>query len=527
MATETINLEVKSNVGQVTKETEGLVQNFKVMGVSLNDIKKSFGNITSVARKSFSTIKAGIAATGIGALIIAFGSLFTFLTKTKEGAETLERAFSGISAAFKVLIDRISTFGGSIVKLFRGDFKGAVEDLRATFSSLGDEIREETRAAIELTRQLQALKDADRSLRVETAQRRAEIERLKLVAEDTTKSEQERLKAAKDAFSIEQQLLDKRLENAEEAVRIQKEQMSMSKNLEEDLDKLAELEINLANISQESTTKQIELNNKINQINNEAELKRQEAAAKKKADEDAELERLEKLRQKNEELLTQQLADIEALSNFEENFANERALREADDERKRLLLQEKIRRDNQLNQLKDLKEFGGIKAKLEGEILEDSRKKQEAINKRFDNLEKQQKIGAVQELGSALGQLAGKNKEVAVAEAIINTYQGATKALAQGGIFGVVSAAAVVANGLNSVKQIMAQDVGTGTGGGGGGASASFSNVGATDLAPQMTSGQFTLGTGEAPEPIQAFVVSDDITQSQNKLANIRRRATI
>jgi hypothetical protein len=29
------------------------------------------------------------------------------------------------------------------------------------------------------------------------------------------------------------------------------------------------------------------------------------------------------------------------------------------------------------------------------------------------------------------------------------------------------------------------------------------------------------------PDPIQAYVVTDDMTNSQNKLAQIRRRATI
>ena len=29
------------------------------------------------------------------------------------------------------------------------------------------------------------------------------------------------------------------------------------------------------------------------------------------------------------------------------------------------------------------------------------------------------------------------------------------------------------------------------------------------------------------PEPLRAFVVTDDMTSSQNQLANIRRRATI
>jgi len=42
-----------------------------------------------------------------------------------------------------------------------------------------------------------------------------------------------------------------------------------------------------------------------------------------------------------------------------------------------------------------------------------------------------------------------------------------------------------------------------------------------------MMQGAFTLGGGVEPEPARAYVVSDDITNNQNKLAIIRRRATI
>ena len=43
-----------------------------------------------------------------------------------------------------------------------------------------------------------------------------------------------------------------------------------------------------------------------------------------------------------------------------------------------------------------------------------------------------------------------------------------------------------------------------------------------------MMSAAFDLsGGGGAPEPVKAYVVTDEMTSSQNQLANIRRRATI
>ena len=42
-----------------------------------------------------------------------------------------------------------------------------------------------------------------------------------------------------------------------------------------------------------------------------------------------------------------------------------------------------------------------------------------------------------------------------------------------------------------------------------------------------MMSGAFTLNGGQQQDVARAYVVSDDITNNQDKLAMIRRRATI
>ena len=49
------------------------------------------------------------------------------------------------------------------------------------------------------------------------------------------------------------------------------------------------------------------------------------------------------------------------------------------------------------------------------------------------------------------------NQALAIGEAIFNTYQGATKALAQGGIFGIATAGLVIATGLAQVANIRSQ----------------------------------------------------------------------
>tara|TARA_R100001594_G_scaffold30570_1_gene57161 strand:+ start:19109 stop:20884 length:1776 start_codon:yes stop_codon:yes gene_type:complete len=49
------------------------------------------------------------------------------------------------------------------------------------------------------------------------------------------------------------------------------------------------------------------------------------------------------------------------------------------------------------------------------------------------------------------------NQALAIGEAIMNTYQGATKALAQGGIFGIITAGLVIATGMAQVANIRNQ----------------------------------------------------------------------
>jgi len=498
-----LEAEIKSNIKAVSKETKDLTNNFGAFGITIGSIKEKFndlgkimsngltqiklqaqlagvgfkqmfsGQIIAGAKNLFKVIKVGVASTGVGALVIAFTSLVTFLTKTKKGAELLEVAFAGIGAAVNVIVDRVSKFGGAIVKLFQRDTKGALEDLKGAFSDIGTEIAEDTRKTMELKRTFQLLRDSQRELNVETAEQRAEIERLKLIAEDVTKSTKVRLEAAKEAFKKENNLLNRRIANAKEQLRLQREEMAVGENMAEDLDKEADLRINLANIKQESTTKQIELNNKLNAIQAEAEAKRLAAL-------DAEIAA-------NKE----RMGELTKMPRIANEVADELIL--ADDK-----VMENYIANTKIRTLKT----------------------QEQIHAELD---------AYANLAGALSSLAGDNKELAIAETIISTYSGATKALALGAgtPVGWINAAAIIAAGLANVQRIVSTPIEGSSGGGGGGGGGGGLNPPTQTPAPQMMSGTFELGGGVAPEPVRAYVVTDEMTNSQNQLANIRRRATI
>jgi hypothetical protein len=157
------------------------------------------------------------------------------------------------------------------------------------------------------------------------------------------------------------------------------------------------------------------------------------------------------------------------------------------------------------------------------------------------NLEKQKFDAQVQlalqslaTIGSLIDQNSAAGKAIAVTQAIINTYQGASKAIAQGGIFGPVAAAATIAAGLINVKKIISTKVPSAKGTGNVAESGSPSmSMASAPIAPsaqiqntvtslsQQSINQMGSATG------RAYVVESDITNQQEKIVRINRAARL
>lgn len=82
------------------------------------------------------------------------------------------------------------------------------------------------------------------------------------------------------------------------------------------------------------------------------------------------------------------------------------------------------------------------------EILKDE------VRRKYYNAQLEMAAGTAGQLSSLLGEESEAGKAFATAQALINTYLGASKALAQGGIWGVAQAAIVVAAGMKQVMSI-------------------------------------------------------------------------
>ena len=189
------------------------IQQINQMVTSLGGLKNYLAGMkTEMVAVSASTtgwikvlklLKVALIGTGIGALVVALGSLVAWFTKTQKGVEAANKIMAALGATINVIIDRASKLGSALVNLFTGNFKKAGEDAKAIFSGIGKEIADETKQAWELAEVLNEIDKKEVMLSMSRAANRAEIEKLKKAADDQTLSAQERIKAAEKAAEIE------------------------------------------------------------------------------------------------------------------------------------------------------------------------------------------------------------------------------------------------------------------------------------------------------------------------------------
>ncbi len=157
---------------------------------------------------------------------------------------------------------------------------------------------------------------------------------------------------------------------------------------------------------------------------------------------------------------------------------------------------------------------------------------QVAIEKDLNKSKKDLTTKALTDMATIVGKNSKFGKAIAIVQAIRDTYAGANKALAQGGIFGFIGAAAVIAGGIANVKTITSTPEPTppagASVGGGSPVPPTPSAPPAFNIVGQGETSQLADAIGsQASEPVRAYVVSNDVTTAQGLERNIVEGATI
>jgi hypothetical protein len=317
--------------GKKTSDALSTLDNtFGVFGGQLEGIKSGLQNAKAgleATKLGLVGVRGAIAATGIGVLLIALGTLYAWLTKSQEGMDWLERKTAAVGKVFALLTDKAAQVGGAIMKAFENpkqalkelgtllkdnlinrftalyEIGAAVANLDFTrlvdgaiqlgtgiegatdkARKLGKEVAAAAEAGERLAATNQKIRRDESDLTAERAKSRAEVERLKKASEDVTKSTTARAAAAKQAYDIENGLLQRQLALQQRKIDAVKAEYKGRETLDEARDKINEAQAQYYELEEESLGKQTELQNSLNGIRQEgADKAKQQADAAKAA----------------------------------------------------------------------------------------------------------------------------------------------------------------------------------------------------------------------------------------------------
>jgi multidrug efflux pump subunit AcrA (membrane-fusion protein) len=234
------------------------------------------------------------------------------------------------------------------------------------------------------------------------------------------------------------------------------------------------------------------------------------------------------------------MEEADALKELE----NENMLNEIEDLRERALMEIEIEYQAELKKYENYANFAQIKGELDKKYTA----AKQALDKKelkFSEITTKQKLnlakGMFDDLANILGKESKAGKAAAIASTTISTFQGATSAFASlapipfvGPVLGGIAAAAAIVAGFKNIQAIRSGS--TSTPSTPAPTSSSGAGSGAPDIpqidegtpAAEMMNGAFDLGNvGDEPDPVKAFVVTDEMTSSQAQLEDIRNRSTI
>ena len=492
-------------LGDETKNVTGLFDSLS--GGMISGFKKAAG-ASKFLTLGLKGVAGGIAATGIGAFVVAFGLLVTYFTQTQQGADILEKALAKIGTVFTVLIDRASSFGKGLFEMLSGNWDVGLDILKKSLEGVGDEIAREVKQTGELKDALVLLEEQEIEFIKTKALKEKQIAKSRAAAEDELKTDEERIRLTRLAIALEKELLDEELRIATERARIISEETGQGESKNEELRKEAEA---IAKVSEVETkrfnrlrTLQADLNSLIGDPLDDTTDEEEDTSLFDIELADNRFENQQKL-EVNEDFL-------DAL--FEQGLAaNLKEEKAEKDRNKRIAALKKQQRDNNFKAtLNGLSALSNLNSLFEG-------KTEEQRKKSFK-----------------------RGKALNIASALIETYLSASKAFTSqiipldptSPVRGAIAAAAAVAGGLARVNQIRKQKYqgsssdGGGGGGGGGASFGSAAGAGFQASTPTISAiPTFNPNQNNNQNNVRAYVVQNDISNQNALDKRIRQRATL
>tara|TARA_R110000772_G_scaffold208154_2_gene318629 strand:+ start:802 stop:2544 length:1743 start_codon:yes stop_codon:yes gene_type:complete len=560
------------NVEEFTDAMEGAKKATKEAGEEatiFGDIKGKMSGLLAPIKKvimSMRTLSGAIAATGIGLLVVALGTLVAYFKNSEEGSkklaiamETLSLLFGELTSfasdigeklvnafkdpqqaikdfgqlivdnvieRFKSLLEVVGFVGSAFVNLFSGEFEAALADIKSAGTEMVDvftgvdnslEIIVETGTEV-FTKVKKAIEEATvTATELITAQRALRDQQQDLIVENAKLNQQleaQRKIAEDTTLSYEERATALKevgniqiqlAENVAKQAKAEEDLLNLQIANESNYEKREELETQLA----EATAARIEAQTALNTVEQEAGKLGRELDLE-------ELERKRSIRDMLEELGKQDIDNQFEAARAELDLAERTALEEL-----------------------DLLKASEAEKTAAREAFSNKRKviDEEEANYRTE-LEKQVADANLAVASQALGAISGLLGEgskaaraFAIGQTVIDTYVAAQKAFTSqlipgdptSPIRGGIAAAAAIVSGLANVRKIAMTKPGDTS------AAPSTPQIPAYDPQSSINIPQAgnNIVTPEAPATIKAYVVSSDMTNQQEADKKINDLATL
>ena len=596
---ESVNKTLDSGTDALDKFTKG--------GVSA---MKSLYKGAQTAIASMTTLKGAIISTGIGALVVVVASLAAYFTQTERGGDKLNVIMGAMGAVIGKLTDVIIHLGEKIISVFenpkkaladfgkllkenitnrvqglleyfpalgraiglvlKGQFKEAgkvavdavakvglgVENITDKIGAAGEALvkfgKDAAAAAAEgarISNILNEVEDAERDLIVQRARANKQIIEARFIADDLTKSTEERIAAVQRASKLEDQVATKELKYARQKAQALKEQAAIAEVTDDQLVAIAEAQARVLDLEADSIRRQKRLQAEIKSLRNEEKTqlteiaKIRDDAQKKEEDYQKFISQVDK--ELIESLNLRRQAQIKSLDEFQAAMSRLRGVGQT--ERDRELAQIEVDGKAALDALIASGQATIYKAE---EITAAQREAERKVNEKYDKLDKQREMakaaykldligksfGALAQLAEAFSKDDEKNAEksfkinkaLRLGEAVANTASAIMAQLSVGPA-GFVPAAIAAATGAAQIATIAKSKFDPGK------TTAETPTMGAS-APPAGGGGGFTpnisfTGIGQNPlsgifdRPMQAYVVNQQMNNNNMLERRIRTSA--
>jgi len=550
------NKTLKETVKEQDKLTGvvGLVD--KATGGAITSMRSFYRSILD-AVKGMNLFKIAFLASGIGLLLAAITGIIAAFKRSEAGQEKFQLAMAAIGAVTNQVLDAFASLGELIIDVFTkpqevfksfadgfkkfisdpiGTIKGAYNDAKEAVTDFIEETKTEISAMTEITKARQKAHHIDRALKTERAEADRKINDIRLQAEDRENNNAtERIALLKEAQRLEEEITQKEIVSQSIKIKAQEDELALGKSTIEDKDKLAAMQAKLIELDTKKLRSQRLLQTQITTAQNEEKAEKQrkvdEAADELEKEAQAELTRLERIKQIQDE--------------FEQERLEENAIKEEE--------KAEIQKTKELAELESLNATEEEKAKIIAywdDQIQKAKDIDAANEKNRDRAVTNAKLNIAKNTMALIGEIAGKGSKVgkamAIGQATISGIQGVQNAYTtaqESPITAVFPAYPIIQAGLAGAFAALNISKISKTNPSGSSGTSSLKSTGVTSAAsPNISSitaqspsfnilgtsgtNQIASALGEQP-PVQAFVVSQDVTTAQSLQNNIIQSASL